>query len=75
MKEKPTVRFRSRHETGNIYCILATVRSIMRKERRITDYNNMWSAVETSGSYEDALREIGKYVHLIDEDTGREYGK
>jgi len=75
MKEKPTVHFRSRHETGNIFWILGTVRNIMRKERRITEYNDMWEAVQKSGSYEAALKIIGKHVLLVDDDTGRQYGK
>ena len=74
MKEKPTLHFQSRHETGNIYWILWKVRDIMRKDRMITAFNNMRDAVEESGSYEEALQIIGLHVRLIDDDTGREYG-
>lgn len=75
MKEKPVVRFRSRHETGNIFWILGTVRNIMQKERRFAEYNDMWQAVQNSGSYEAALEIIGKHVPLVDDDTGKEYGR
>lgn len=68
------VHFQSRHESGNIYWILAEVRKIMRKGRRITEYNDMWQEVQNCGSYEDALQIIGQHVRLIDDDTGKEYG-
>lgn len=74
MKKQQTVHFRSRHESGNIFWILGAVRKIMQKERRITEYNDMWQAVQNSGSYEDALQIIGQHVPLIDDDTGKEYG-
>ena len=69
-----TVHFQSRHESGNIFWILGAVRNIMQKERKITAYNDMWEAVQKSGSYESALKIIGKHVHLIDDDSGKEYG-
>ena len=75
MKKQQTVHFRSRHETGNIFWILGAVRKVMQKERRITEYNDMWQEVLNSGSYEEALQIIGKSVRLIDDDTGKEYGK
>lgn len=74
MKEQQTVHFGSRHENGNIFWILGAVRMIMRKERRIAEYNDMWQEVQNCGSYEDALQIIGQHVRLIDDDTGKEYG-
>lgn len=74
MKEKQIVHFQSRHESGNIFWILGAVRKIMQKERRITEYNDMWEAVQKSGSYEEALQIIGQHVWLIDDDTGMEWG-
>ena len=66
--EKPTVHFRSRHESGNIFVILALVRHKMQKQRRITDYNNLRDRVTSSGSYEEALAIIRGTIELIDDD-------
>lgn len=68
------VHFQSRHESGNIYWILAEVRKIMRKGRRITEYNNMWEAVQKSGSYDEALKIISQHgIVLADKDTLQVY--
>lgn len=66
--EKPTVHFHSRHESGNIFVILALVRREMQKQRRITDYNNLRDRVTSSGSYEEALAIIRETIELIDDD-------
>lgn len=66
--------FNSRKESGNIFFILGEVRKLMRKQRRIFEYNNMLEEVENSDSYEEALKVIGQHVTLIDEATGRIYG-
>lgn len=66
--EKPTVHFRSGHETGNIFVILALVRREMQKQRRITDYNNLRDRVTRSGSYQEALAIVRETVNLIDDD-------
>ena len=66
--------FNSRKESGNIFFILGEVRKLMRKQRRIIEYNNMLEEVENSDSYEEALKVIGQHVTLIDEATGRIYG-
>lgn len=66
--KKPIVHFRSRHESGNIFFILALVRREMQKQRRITDYNNLRDRVTSSGSYEEALAIIRESVNLIDDD-------
>ena len=71
MTEQPTIHFRSRHESGNIFVILALVRLEMQKQRRITDYNNLRDRVTASGSYQEALAIIRETVNLIDDD-GRE---
>ena len=67
------IHFNSRAESGNIFHILGRVREVMRKERRITEFNDMWQAVQNSGSYEAALEIIGKHVPLIDDNTEKEY--
>ena len=69
------LHFNSHGESGNIFYILGNVRCIMAKQRRITEYNYMWTAVQNSGSYEAALDIIGKHVPLIDDSTGKTYGK
>lgn len=69
-----TIHFNSRAESGNIFHILARVRLVMQKERRITEYNNMWQEVQNSGSYEAALTIISKHVALIDDATRKGYG-
>jgi hypothetical protein len=67
------IHFSSRGPSGNIFAVLAEVRKVMRKERRITEYNNMWEEVQNSGSYEAALEIIGRHVPLIDDATGDTY--
>lgn len=65
---KPRVEFHSRGPEGNIYFILGKTRDILRRNRRISDYNDMWERVQNCGSYTAALDEIRKTVELIDLD-------
>lgn len=65
---KPRVEFHSRGPEGNIYFILGKTRDILRRNRRISDYNDMWERVQNCGSYTAALDEIRKTVDLIDLD-------
>ena len=67
--EKPTIHYQSRHESGNIFWILAAVRDVLQKQRRITDYNDLRDRVMNSGSYREALEHIGQYVTLVDDDA------
>ncbi len=64
--KRPTVYFDSRGESGNIFFILRDVRQEFHRQRRITDYNNLWERVLNSGSYDAALAEIRKDIDLID---------
>ena len=64
--KKPELIYNSRGETGNIFWILGQVRRIMQKQQRITAYNELWERVQSSGSYEEALKLIGEEVTLID---------
>lgn len=66
--EKPIVYFRSRHESGNIFFILGMVRNVMRKQRRITEYNELRDRVTNAGSYQEALEIIREKINLIDND-------
>jgi len=65
---KPRVEFNSRGASGNIYAILGLVRAALRKQRRIQEYNDIYCAVTTSGSYKDALGLIRQSVDLVDLD-------
>lgn len=69
------VHFNSRAESGNIFHILARVRAVMQRERRISEYNDLWQQVQESGSYEEALKIIGRHVPIADDATGTGYGR
>lgn len=64
---KAIIHFRSCHETGNIYWIMRAVRDQMRKERRITDWNNAWERIQQT-DYAGALAIMRELVDLIDDD-------
>lgn len=64
---KEVIHFQSRHESGNIYWIMGKVRDIMRKERRITDWNNAWERIQNT-DYPGALAILRELVDLIDDD-------
>ena len=64
---KPELRYDSRGETGNIYWILGALSSIMRRENRISVYNEIRDRVFKAQSYHEALEIIGEVVTLIDE--------
>ena len=64
---KDVIHFQSRHESGNIYWIMGKVRDIMRKERRITDWNNAWERIQKT-DYAGALAILRELVDLIDDD-------
>lgn len=68
MPKKAVIHYQSRHETGNVHFIMAMVRDQMRKERRITDWNNAYERVMNSHSYEEALKILGELVELVDDD-------
>ena len=65
--KKAVIHFESRHETGNIFAIMAMVRDQMRKERRITDWNNAWERIQQT-DYAGALAILRELVDLIDDD-------
>ena len=52
--------------SGNIYDILGQCQRELRKRHRITDYNNLREAVFSSGSYDEALKNVRQYVKLIE---------
>jgi len=65
-KNKPIIFYDSKGPSGNIYAVLAAVRSELRKRRRIIEYNDMWERVQNAMSYEEALKIIGEKVELRD---------
>lgn len=65
---KPTVHFRSRHESGNIYVILGFVRDALHRQQRIADFSILRDRVFASASYGEALAVIRETVSLIDDD-------
>ena len=50
---------------GNIFYIIGQVRDVMRKARRITEFNNLLEEIH-KGNYDQALYRIDKVVKLID---------
>ena len=66
-RKKAVIHFRSRHQTGNIYWIMGAVRDQMRKEQRITDWNNAWERIHET-DYAGALQIMRELVDLIDDD-------
>jgi len=65
---RPKIEFRSSGESGNIHHILMLVKAALRKARWINDYNELYCAVTTSGSYKEALGIIRQTVDLVDLD-------
>lgn len=70
-KVKTKIHFDSKGPTGNIYHILGTVSKAMRKEQRITEFNELRDKVFASESYKEALAHIREHIDLID-DSGVE---
>ena len=65
-RKKQQVKYDSRGQSGDIFAILGQVRSVLQKQQRINDYNELWDRVNHSESYEDALKIINEYVTLVD---------
>lgn len=66
--KKAVIHFESRHESGNIFAIMAMVRKQMQKERRITEWNNAYERVMNSHSNQEAMAILGELVELVDDD-------
>ena len=64
---KPTVIFNRSKESGNIFAILSKVREELRKQRRISEFNELWDKIQGCKSYEEALEHIRKVVDLVEE--------
>ena len=66
--KQPEIHFNSNGPSGNIFAILCEVRMAMQKQRRITEYNDLYVRVRNCYSYAEALKEIRRIVDLIDDD-------
>lgn len=66
IKKGNAVFYDSKGPEGNIYEILAKVKSLMKNQGRLESYAEMQESVTHSESYAEALKIIGRYVTLID---------
>jgi hypothetical protein len=66
--KKEQIKFRSTGPEGNVHHLLVLVKNALRKQHRITDYNNLRDRVLSSESYEQGLSAMREYVDLIDLD-------
>ena len=60
----PTVRFRSRGESGNIFFLMSLVAEALNDEERT---GQLWKEIK-QGSYDEAIEKIRRRVNLIDLD-------
>jgi hypothetical protein len=65
---KPKIEFHSRGERGNIFAILGAVRTVLRKQNRIADFNKIYAAVQETESYNEAIEVIRTVADLTDLD-------
>lgn len=65
---RPEIHFASNHSSGNVFWIMGAVRDALRKQRRISEWNDLYQEVQNCGSYVEALRLMNEHVHLIDDD-------
>jgi len=66
MINKPKMEIDISGPDGNIYVILGKASQIMRKLRRINDFNELRDKVFASHSYSEALNHVNEYITLID---------
>jgi len=66
--QKPIIEYSVHGETGNIFWILGQLRDIMRKQRRIDAFNQIWDRVQKAGSYDTALKIISEEAELREVD-------
>ena len=65
MNRRPVLFIDITGPDGNIYYIIGQVRDILRKARRITEFNELLEEIH-KGNYNQALYRIDKVVKLID---------
>ncbi len=65
---KPSITINSIGAGGNIYAILARVRSEMRRLSLMQEYNDLYGDVMNCQSFEEAIERIRRDVDLIDAD-------
>lgn len=65
---KPVIEYHSKGESGNIYWLLSAAQRALRKQRKISEYNNLRDGVLASQSYLEALSVMAEHIDLIDLD-------
>lgn len=63
-EKKPTIKFNSRGESGNIYFLMQLVANAINDEEEM---KKLWEQVK-QGSYDEAIKKIRRKVKLIDLD-------
>lgn len=63
---KVKVRINLRKCNRNIYIILGYVKTAMVKANKEEKYEELWSKVVKSKTYDEALKTIKKYVRIVD---------
>lgn len=63
---RPAVRFSRSGPSGNIYAVLGAATVCLQEHGAKTEAEEMQERVFSSGSYEEALSVIGKYVCLVE---------
>ena len=63
---KPELKIDITGPDGNIYFMLVRTREVLRKKRRIDEYNTLQEKVFNCKSYKQAVNEINQVVKLID---------
>lgn len=67
--KKPQITIKSNGEQGNIFLILALASNALRRQYRISDYNELRDRVYDCNNYREALAITREYVEIIDIDN------
>jgi hypothetical protein len=65
-KKRIVIYYNSKGRNGNVFILLSEIRTEMIKQRRITEYNNLYERVNNALSKEEALGYICEKVDLVD---------
>ena len=65
--KKEKLIYESNGPTANIFSIIGNCQKILKKQNRPEEAKEVFTRVNNSQSYEEALEIIGEYVELIDE--------
>lgn len=64
--KKAIVVYDSQGPSGNVFAIIGQAGVVLKKQKRIDEYNQLINEVTKSKSYEEALKIISKFVDLVD---------